>query len=444
MKNTLKTLWIFGGFLLLTPLTMYGQQTVASDDTLTIQECIDIAMENKVTIDIARQRRQSAQANEKSAFGEYLPSVNASLGGSRSISKGFDYGVQFQSPVEVTRDYYDMGLSLRQTIYNGGNVRNNYKMATLASEQAQLRVKSAKENLVVDVTTAYLNVLRARELVTVYERTLESSQAQVEQTEERYRLGAVAQSDVYKAKTQAGNDRINLLNQQQQLSNAKRELNVAMGRRASAPVILGVFEYESPEIPALDVAMQQAQASNKQIRQLELEQRRSKANLAVARSNLLPSVAGSFSYGRSGDAIDKLYTDFSKGYNYRIGVNVSIPIFNQFRTDGFVQQRRADYVIAQKDYSDAVLTLNMRVENLIEQLKTYGEVIELNEVSLQSAQEDLRLARERYNIGQATLLDVLDAQAAITRARQMLIYTKFEAKTVETQLQRLTGQLVTG
>jgi len=330
---------------------------------------------------------------------------------------------------------------MNETVFGGFQLLNGKKYADLNYDQTEVQYLTARQQVILNVTSTYLDVLRSHELVRVYEKTLESSQGQVDLANERYRLGAVAQTDVLKAQTAAGNDKINLLQQKNTLDLRKRNLNVAMGHNPMISVDLPEFTYKEPVIPDEQLAANQALQANKDLRNLELAIQKSRTNLAIARANLMPSVSAFFSYDRSGFRVNELYSDFSKNWSYNYGLSLSIPIFNRLNTHSAIQTRRVDMMIAEKRYTDAKLQVKMQVQNLIQQLKTYSEIIDLNQTNLKSAEEDLRLAREQYNVGQATLLDVLDAQANLTNAQRILVYTKFDAKNLEVQLQAVLGEL---
>jgi len=413
-------------------------------DSLSLQDCIDIALQNKADIQIAQQRVDIANAQVKSSWGNFLPSVSASSGGSVNMTgTGEQYvsGVDLQTTTRTTHRY-SAGVSLNQTIFNAGQLRNNLKYSNLNYEQSQVGLNATREQVVLNVTNAYFDVLRARELVQVYRQTLESSEAQVELARERYNLGAVAQTDVLRSETTAGSDRINVLQQQNTLMSQKRNLNLAMGRDPNTPVALVDIEYYATEIPALEQAKEQAVENNKNLRQYRLDVDMARTNLAIAKSGYFPSLRASAGYDRSGTSIEDLYTNFDLNWSSSVRLSLSIPIFNNWQTQTQVQNQRSQLSIAEKNLADARLQVEMQVENLVEQLETYEEIIALNELNLKSAEEDLRLARERYNLGQATVLDVLNAQASLTNAQRTLVYVKYEAKTQEAQLQSVLGELI--
>jgi len=413
-------------------------------DTLTLKQCIDIAMKTKSDIGIAKSQLEIAGAQEKSALGNLFPSLSMSARGSHTEQgegKRFFSGVEFTAPAS-SRDYFSAGFSLEQPLFTGGRLYHGMNMAEKGSQQAAVDYQSTRERITQEVASAYLDVLRARELIRVYEKTLESSQAQVDLVQERYNLGAVAKSDLYKARTRAGNDRINLLQQKQVYDTRKRNLNLVMGRNPAVNFALPVFEYTTPVIPDKDRAKQEALQSNKDLRSLGLVVDQSEIRLSLAKGSLLPTLGAFFSYDRTGFRFKELYTPMDKNWNYSYGISLSVPIFRNLNNRTNVQVRKAELSISERRYRDAKLQLEMQVENLVQQLETYREVIELNELNLESAEEDLRLAKERYNIGEATILDVLDAQAAVTNAQRLLVYVKFDARNTEIQLQRLLGNLV--
>ena len=436
------------GIILMLLITLPASaQTQMPSAPLTLERAIEIALDNKVDVEIAKERQHIAAAEKSSAWNNYLPSISANASGSRTRQgegERFFNGVKFQADAS-TNEYFETGVSVNQTIYAGGAIRNSNKLADIGLDQSEVQYESTREEVILNVTSAYLDLLRAHELIKVYSKTLESSQAQVGFVRERYNLGAVAKNDVLKAETRAGSDKINLLQQENQFEQRKRRLNLSMGRSPMAQIALPEFSYNTPTYPALDQAKTAAMQNNKTLRDLELNIRQSQLSLNLAQANFLPDLNGFFSYDRNGYRPKDLYNDLNKNWSYTIGLRMSIPIYNSnggsMKTRPLIQRRKAELSIAQKNYTDAKLQVEMQVENLIQQLDTYEEIIELNELNLQSAEEDLRLAREQYNVGQATLLDVLDAQANLTNARRVLVYTKFDAKTVEAELNRVMGTI---
>ena len=128
-------------------------------------------------------------------------------------------------------------------------------------------------------------------------------------------------------------------------------------------------------------------------------------------------------------------------WNFGLNLTISIPVYtgNTIR----IQQQQAKLSIMKSEYSYDTLLNDLRVEaELIrESLSNYAEIIPLNQSVVTSAEEDLRLARERYALGSATILEVLDAQASLVRSNSTLINTVHDARIQEASLKALLGNL---
>lgn len=161
----------------------------------------------------------------------------------------------------------------------------------------------------------------------------------------------------------------------------------------------------------------------------------------IAKGDWFPDVSTRYTYYRGGRNIEKTYQELDKWWNTELTLNVSLPLFNGFSRKTRIQQRYLDYKITEDRIAQKKIDIQNQVENLILMLNTYREMIEINELNIVSAKEDMRLAQEMYRLNSVTLLEVLDAQVALTRAEGNLITTKYNAKIAEAQLQYVMGIL---
>ena len=115
-------------------------------------------------------------------------------------------------------------------------------------------------------------------------------------------------------------------------------------------------------------------------------------------------------------------------------MNLSIPIFQGFRTRTNIEQTRIEYEKYEAKINSKELEIRQNIKDLIQKLETYNEMLEINKINLESAEEDLRAAQEMYKLESATMLEVLDAQSNLTQARGNLVSTRYEAKIAEIQL----------
>ncbi|MBN2600537.1 MAG: TolC family protein, partial [Candidatus Marinimicrobia bacterium] len=155
----------------------------------------------------------------------------------------------------------------------------------------------------------------------------------------------------------------------------------------------------------------------------------------------LPSMTGSYSYSRGGNNLDLIYSKLDEAWGSSLSLNLSWSIFNGLQRKTNIQRNLLNYKIYDDHIAKKKNEIRNQIKLLIENLNTYVEMIDIQELNIASAQEDLRLAQEMYRLNSATLLEVLDAQVTLTSARQQMIATKYDAKIAETQIAFLMGTL---
>ena len=146
-------------------------------------------------------------------------------------------------------------------------------------------------------------------------------------------------------------------------------------------------------------------------------------------------------YSASGQTSNELFDALKDDWSIGLNLSISLPIYNGSTLS--IQQQQADLSKQQSEYAYITLLNDLRVqaELIRETLNNYSEIIPLNQSVVASAQEDLKLARERYSLGSTTILEVLDAQVSLIRSNSTLINTVHDARIQEASLKGLLGTL---
>ena len=155
----------------------------------------------------------------------------------------------------------------------------------------------------------------------------------------------------------------------------------------------------------------------------------------------MPSLNSSLSYSANGQTADELLDAFNNNWNLGINLSLVMPIY--VGNSLSIQQQQASLSKQQAEYSYTVLLNDLRVqaELIRETLSNYAEIIPLNQSVVASAEEDLKLVRERYSLGSATILEVLDAQVSLIRSNSNLINVVHDARVQEANLKAVLGTL---
>ena len=149
----------------------------------------------------------------------------------------------------------------------------------------------------------------------------------------------------------------------------------------------------------------------------------------------------SMNYSANGESGNELLDALKDNWSLGLNLSISLPIYNG-RTLS-IQQQQANLLRQQSEYSYITLLNDLKVqaELIRETLNNYSEIIPLNESVVAAAEEDLKLARERYSLGSATILEILDAQVSLIRSNSTLINTVHDARVQEASLKALLGTL---
>jgi len=415
-----------------------------SNEKLSLQDCIQLAINNNPDIKISKKQYKISKAGVTESYSTILPSAGIGYSGSSS-SQGprviYLESTPIDSTSKSTSSQHGIGFRVNQNIYDGGKWWNTIKKAKNNLRGSRVNQELTRQYIINDVTEKFYTVLKARELLKVYEKSLENSREQLKKTKEMYKIGQVAKKDLFKAQVSEGNDRLSIIEQKTAYKNALANLNQAMGRNPADQFEVVENEYVKPQIIALEFAIEKALGNNKELLALKAEQMSADLDYKIAKGSWLPSLSGSYSYSRGGNNLDLIYSKLDEDWSSSLSLDLSWSIFNGLQRKTNIQRNLLNYQM----YDDHITKKNIEIRNqiqlLIENLNTYMEMIDIQELNIVSAQEDLRLAQEMYRLNSATLLEVLDAQVTLTTARQQMVSTKYDAKKTETQLAFLMGTL---
>jgi len=161
----------------------------------------------------------------------------------------------------------------------------------------------------------------------------------------------------------------------------------------------------------------------------------------MAKGMRSPSAFASVDYSANGNNSDELKEAFKD--DWRIGMNMSVnfPLYSGNSLSSAQQRAELDKQKSENDYLTYLNDLRVQVELIRKSIMNYTEIIPINQDVVSSAEEDLKLAQERYSIGSATILEVLDAQVSLIRSNSTLINTIHDARMQEMSLKALLGIL---
>jgi len=450
-----KTLLIFCAVVLFATNSVFAQ----NGRPLTLDECVGISLRDNSTLRNAERRAQIAGTNVMSVRAGILPSINSTLQSGKfrqgdrtllgDVPVGLDpnTGQVLYERRTITQPGYSSNSNSAQInasllLFDFGTSWNRIRQANAAEEASTKTYQSTKQNTILLVHQRYFGHLKELQLLAVDEEAAKSSEEQLKRTETMYEIGSVAQGDVFRARTQHGQDRISLIMQKNLVNSSRNLLNVAMGRPADAELnIVDVEDEPQFRDYNLEEVIGVAVEKNPELQSVQSEMKRAQIGRRVAMSAFLPSFSISGSYSRSHNEFDRVYSEFGKNWFGSVGLSMRLNLFNGFADQANVEREGLNYRIAEEEHQNRLRNLRLEAEQALLALQAWKEITEINKNNLISAQEDLRLAQERYRVGAGTLLDIINAQVSVTRAKSTLVRAKYDSKIAHAQLRATMGTL---
>lgn len=401
-----------------------------------LEECVRAALLNKETVKSAALDVEFAKTGRTGSWSEILPSVRLSGGVNETKTASSD------SPSTVSSTAWSSSLGVSQTIYDGGawwntiaSKRNDVDMALQLERQIRMQV-------ILSVVESFFQLLKAQELLDVYQKGYEASQQNLEIVERKYDLGAVSKTDLLKAKKNSGQSGVQVLNQQYLVEAADRNLRNTMGLlNTNAKLSIQGSKKPLSVLPTVEEAIETMKIKNPELIRSESQIRKSELDYKLTRALRLPSLSANLSYGTNADDPAEMMSGYQEDWNMSGGVSLSVPIFTGLNLSSrekqsklMVDQRKLNHITTVNDKT-------LRLKTSYDALIIAGKTLEIYEDILASAEEDLKLARERYSLGSASILEVLDAQVAEIRAKADMITTQYNARIDEAYLKAHMGIL---
>ena len=217
-----KGILVFGALLL--------ALSASAQKKWTLQECIDYAMENNITLQKSKLQKQSATEDLKGSKSALLPTVNASTNQSVGYQPWKDAGIATVTNgtvnTKVDKTYYNgsYAVNAQWTVWNGGRNTNTIKLNKLAEDEAELQTKETANSIQERIAQIYTQILYLDESVKVSEQMLETAKKNEERGREMVNVGKMSKADLAQLSAQRATDEYNIVETRSQLLTYKLQL----------------------------------------------------------------------------------------------------------------------------------------------------------------------------------------------------------------------------
>jgi len=418
-----------------------------AEQSLTIHEAINLALENNESYLNAKQEIEKAANQITEIKASAFPQLNAEI----NILRNWElpsFVIDFDGEPMTLRSgtYYNWisSLTLTQPIYNGGAVFSAWSAAKLYKKFTRQELEMKNRQLKLDVIKAYYGVVLANELLRVARQSVDLAQAGLEVVKMMEAQGTVSEFEVLMAEVRLANLKPRLIQADAASKLAHQSLNNVVGLELDRHINLD-FDLDStlyivPEFD-LDSARTAALEKRPELSMMKLRTKMLDKAVSIAKSDYMPKInfLTSLQFQAQYDN-DKFpgYDDWTK--SYYSGINIAIPIFDSWRTPAKVKQAKIELSQSKLSESDLEDNLKLEIEQNWWNYKQARESLAAQGHAVEMAKRGLDIARVRYENGVGTQLELFEAEVSLAAAENNRIMAFYDLVTGYASLMKALGE----
>jgi len=413
-------------------LTVVVFSSVQAQQNYTLMECIDIALENNRNIkqqELNRQQRENAYSQARA---DLLPSLNASAGQNFVFGRSIGLDNTYEN---TNSSQTSFGIGADITLFDGLRMKYNIDARKAEMYASEADLEKMQDDIIMSVSTAFLQALLNKELLQIAENQLETTQANLERRTELVNSGKMAQGELYEQEAQLAKEELNRVQAESNLKLALLDLAQIMELdrfdqfSITAPSDEILFN-ETTLLPSKAV-YESALLNRPEIRSMRYRLESSEKELLMAKSQYYPSLSfganmGTGYYKMNGRDNDPFNTQLRNNISNSLGFSLRIPIFNKFQVRNSVHNAELAIANTRLEMDKTRLDLRKKIEqayyNAVGAKSRWGAA----EKSITASREAYRFAEQKYENGRANAFELFLAKNNLTQAQGEEVQAKYE------------------
>lgn len=443
------------------PLTFPTQPEEVEIDfnqPITLQQAIELALRNNRTLQQARQNLERAEQELQEARADLYPTLDTQLQLTNQDTNRVERneeGGRIPDPDDPTSSLTSEGLAtsasgniaINYEVYSGGRVSANIRRAEKALQISELDVERITEQTSFEATRDYYELQDTIAQVDNAQATIEDATQTLRDAQLREQAGLGTRFDVLTAEVE--------------LANAQQTLNTAIANRKFAQrtlaetlsvgqqvELLPADEIEEAGVWNLSLAetIILAYQNRAELQQELLSRELNQEQREIALAAIRPRVNLFADYTYSANDIFEEFEDFEERDNntYRFGATLNWTLFDGGAAKARAEQAKIDSEIEETQFASQREQIRLQVEQAYFFLEANQQNIGTAQIAVERAEENLRLARLRFQAGVGTQNEVIDAQAQLTEARSNFLTAVIDYNQSLNELQRAVTNLPDG
>lgn len=454
--------------LLFVVTLMFFSVTIhAQSKKWTLEECVNYALENNISIKNSKLDEKLAEIEKSNAIGNFLPSANATT--SHSWNIGLNQNITTGLLENQTTQFTSAGVNVGVDIYNG--LQNQYRLrrANLAKIASQYQLTKMQEDIALNVANSFLQILFNKENLKVQQQQLLNNQKQKERSEQLLQAGIIPRGDLLDIKANVASSEQLVISAENALLISKLSLAQLLQLDSFKDFDVVDQDYQVLQSPVL---LETAESIYQKAKELRTELKIAQTNLEIAEKDVSiakgayqPRLQGFYSFstrasnlGRvTGVELDPnnpttviglvegtnqnvlqpnfnpilgnplpIFKQFDNNKGQNFGLQLTIPIFNGFATRNNVERSKVALERGKIAYEQEELTLERNVYTAFTDVKVALKSYDAALTTLEARQEAFIYAKERFDVGLMNAFDLNQSLVLFTNAQSDVLRTKFD------------------
>jgi len=409
----------------------------AVGEPLNLERAIALGLQNQPLLRVARESIQQAVGRAEVAFAPFLPTASAytrAFIGQNPEQERVPLPALELGTARGGQNFVVQEMLLQWTLWDFGRTYGRFQQAGLAVDIAQLQVTRAEQTVAFDVASAYFRLLQARAAAVVAREAVRRAESILDITRKSLAAGLVERDRVLRAEVQLAQEQRAVVNATRAERIAVAGLNLAIGINVNSATEV----VDRTDEPAFEASLAEClQAATAQRREFAVASRAidsAQEGVRVARAEFAPQVIGqgavAYTSGR------KVFVgDAQSG-----SIIINWDLFAGGKRQGQLRTSNAGLRAATAQAQVVCDTIAFEVNEAYQDVTASRQAIALAKPAVEQARENLRLVTRRYEAGDATPTDIVDAETALTRAEHDLYTARYDYLTALARIAYATGQ----
>lgn len=404
----------------------------AAQRKYTLSECIDIAIQNNRNIkqqEINKKQREIAYGQARA---DLLPNLNASAGQNFSFGRSIGLDNVYQN---TNSSQTSFGIGSNITLFDGLRMKHNIDARKADMHASEANLTKIQEDIVMSVSTAFLQALLNHELLQIARNQTEITEANLQRRIELVKNGKMAQGELYELEAQLAKETLNRVQAESNLKLALLDLAQIMELEQFEH-----FDITSPPAESLinealllppDAIYESALMNRPEIRSMYYQIESSEKELLMAKSQYYPSLSfganvGTGYYRMSGVENNSFGSQFQNNMSTTLGFSLTIPIFNKFQVRNSVNNAQLAITYTRIEMDKTRIELRKRIEQAYYNAIGAESRWEAAQKSVAASREAYRFTEEKHEGGKANSYELFLAKNNLTQALGEEAQAKYE------------------